>query len=144
MKLDIRFFKKEDTIETTKLVNEFFEIKDFEHGYNKIIGNGLKKSLIAIYDQKIVGHILIDEKYNSEEDKLFYWLSYVCVKKEYQNRGIATAMLKKLEEIAKDNNICYIKFTSANFRKSAHACYLKNNYKKVDTTVFQKLISYDL
>lgn len=143
MKLDIRFFKKEDITETTKLVNEFFEIKDVVNGYNKIIANGLKKSLIAIYNQKIVGHILIDEKYNSKEDKLFYWLSYVCVKKEYQNQGIATAMLKEIEKMAKKNNICYIKFTSANWRKSAHACYQKLEYQIVDTTVFQKNICID-
>ena len=49
-------------------------------------------------------------------------------------------MLKKLEQYAKDKDIYCIQFKSSNFRKKAHACYLKNDYKKLDTTVFQKII----
>lgn len=140
MNLEVRFLKNDDIKETTKLINNFFDIKDLVNGYKKITRNGLNKSIVAIMNNEIIGHILIEEKYDATEDKLFYWLNYVCVKDKYQGYGIASKMLNKIETFAKKNNVYCIQFKSSNFRKKAHACYLKNNYKKVDTTVFQKII----
>ncbi len=140
MELEVRFLKKCDIKETTKLISNFFNIKDMNNGYEKITRKGLDKSIIAIMNNEIIGHILIEEKYDANDVKIFYRLNYVCVKDEYQGYGIASRMLKKLEQYAKDKDIYCIQFKSSNFRKKAHACYLKNDYKKLDTTVFQKII----
>lgn len=140
MNVEIRFLKEKDILETTKLIHEFFSLKNLKDGYEKMSQNGMYQSVVAILDEQIIGHILIENRYDIQRDQTFYWLRYICVKKEYQHHGIATKMLKKVEEIAKENHICYICFKSDNFRTIAHACYQKNGYQKVDTTVFQKLI----
>lgn len=135
----IRELEEKDIKEVTELVTKFFEIKDLENGYHKILSFYKDyKVLLAISDGKIVGHSLVFSKYDLKEDKKSFWLEYVCVDEKYQGYGIATKMLKKLEQIAKDEDVSFIRFKSDNSRKSAHACYLKNQYKKVDTTVFEK------
>ena len=89
MNLEVRFLKNDDIKETTKLINNFFDIKDLVNGYKKITRNGLNKSIVAVMNNEIIGHILIEEKYDATEDKLFYWLNYVCVKDKYQGYGIS-------------------------------------------------------
>ena len=42
----------------------------------------------------------------------FGYITYVCVKKEYQNRRIGTYLLEKADTIAKDNNLSYYELTS--------------------------------
>lgn len=139
--VEVRELQKNDIKEVTNLVANFFEIKDLENGYNQILSFYTDyKSIVAIYNNRIVGHILGFSKYDAKEAKKFFWLEYVCVDEEFQGKGIATKMLKRIEALAKNKGITYIKFTSSNFRKKAHACYLKNGYEKVDTTVFQKYV----
>ena len=61
MNLEVRFLKNDDIKETTKLINNFFDIKDLVNGYKKITRNGLNKSIIAVMNNEIIGHILIEE-----------------------------------------------------------------------------------
>ena len=57
MELEVRFLKKCDIKETTKLISNFFNIKDMNNGYEKITRKGLDKSIIAIMNNEIIGHI---------------------------------------------------------------------------------------
>lgn len=137
--LYIRLLEEKDILDTMRLVSKYFKVGKTCKYYDKIKKYSCHgKSLIAILDGQIVGHIFFEEKYSYELDSVYYWLSYVCVDENVRRKKIATNMLKKLEQISLKNHICYIKFTSCNSREDAHFCYLKNGYDKVDTTVFQK------
>ena len=57
MELEVRFLKKCDIKETTKLISNFFNIKDMNNGYEKITRKGLDKSIIAIMNNEIIGKI---------------------------------------------------------------------------------------
>lgn len=47
----------------------------------------------------------------------------------YQRRGIGGQLMRAIEEIAKKNNINYIRLNSGNSRKEAHAFYQHLGYK---------------
>ncbi len=142
--LDVRLLQEEDIDETISLINRCFHIKNPSQLYKNMHQyscNG--KSLVALYNQKIVGHIFFEEKYSYEDDQVYYWLSYFCIDKDFRRKKLATKMLNKVVEIAYQNQIAFLKFYSFNYRKAAHACYQKLGYQKVDTTVFQKNICID-
>ena len=97
-------------------------------------------SLIAVKNDNVIGHIMIDIKTDIIKNKTVFYLNYVCVASSERNRGIGTILLKKVEEIAKEKNANLIEFTSNKRRLAAHSLYLKNNYLVKDTTYFYKEI----
>ena len=97
-------------------------------------------SLIAVKDHNVVGHIMIDIRNDVVKNKTIFYLHYVCVSAQERNQGIGTALLKKVEELAKEKNVNSIEFTSNKRRLAAHNLYLKNNYLVRDTTYFHKEI----
>ena len=68
----------------------------------------------------------------------FGYITYVCVKKEYQNRRIGTYLLEKADTIAEDNNLSYYELTSRLERRAAHHLYLKNGFVIRESTIFKK------
>lgn len=97
-------------------------------------------SLIAVKDNNVIGHIMIDIRTDIIKNKTVFYLNYVCVASSERNQGIGTLLLKKVEEIAKEKNVNSIEFTSNKRRLSAHSLYLKNDYLVKDTTYFYKEI----
>lgn len=97
-------------------------------------------SLIAVKDNNVIGHIMIDIRNDIIKNKTAFYLNYVCVASSERNQGIGTLLLKKVEEIAKEKNVNSIEFTSNKRRLSAHSLYLKNDYLVKDTTYFYKEI----
>ena len=97
-------------------------------------------SLIAVKDNNVIGHIMIDIRTDIIKNKTVFYLNYVCVASSERNQGIGTLLLKKVEEIAKEKNVNSIEFTSNKRRLSAHSLYLKNDYLIKDTTYFYKEI----
>ena len=97
-------------------------------------------SLIAVKDNNVIGHIMIDIRTDIIKNKTVFYLNYVCVAINERNQGIGTLLLKKVEEIAKEKNVNSIEFTSNKRRLSAHSLYLKNDYLVKDTTYFYKEI----
>lgn len=65
------------------------------------------------------------------------WIEDLVVDSKYRNNGIATSLIKKAIEIAKDENIKYINFTSRPQRESANKLYDQLGFKKRDTNVYQ-------
>ncbi|WEM60487.1 GNAT family N-acetyltransferase [Streptococcus parauberis] len=53
----------------------------------------------------------------------------LAVLPDYQRRGIGGQLMRAIEEIAKKNNINYIRLNSGNSRKEAHAFYQHLGYK---------------
>lgn len=97
-------------------------------------------SIIAVKDDNVIGHIMIDIKTDIIKNKTIFYLNYICVANSERNKGVGTLLLKKIEEISKEKNVNSIEFTSNKRRLAAHKLYLKNNYLIKDTTYFYKEI----
>lgn len=73
--------------------------------------NDTFKILLYVIKEKIVGCVYVHE-YDYYADTYFpdgcYYLSNLYVDKKYRRLGIATKMLAKVEEIARENNVSVI------------------------------------
>ena len=137
MEIKIERLTKEKTEETGELLSENF---DGVSKKLKFVENEHHFSLIALDKDKVIGHISIDKIDDPIKNISYYFLNYVCVKKEYQNRSIATLLLKEVEKHAKKDNVSYLELTSRKERKAAHHLYLKNDFVIRDTLVFKKMM----
>lgn len=77
--------------------------------------------LVAIIDKKIVGTVqcavIPSIAFNGRPNMT---VDYFIVDEDYRNMGIGTLLYKKVDEIAKRNNVKSIILVSSNYMKSAH------------------------
>ena len=122
------------------LILECFPDINTKENIIEALKNSPYLNLIAVKDNNVIGHIMIDIRTDIIKNKTVFYLNYVCVASSERNQGIGTLLLKKVEEIAKEKNVNSIEFTSNKRRLSAHSLYLKNDYLVKDTTYFYKEI----
>lgn len=102
-------------------------------------GKNMDNVYIATCNDKVVGHISYQILKDSYKGDIAY-ISYVCTKKEYRNRGIAHNLLKIVEKELKTNNINRVMLTSSYNRVEAHKLYLDCGYIKKESNIFVKNI----
>lgn len=124
--------------ELLTLLEESFGVVATKERIVELFADSSIYPLIALVEDRIVGYVQIRKTKDYLEDTDRFWLSYVCVKKEYQRKGIATAMLQEVERLALEENVSTIDFTSGYDRKEAHGCYLKNGYQIRKSALFRK------
>ena len=96
--------------------------------------------LCAKIDNIVVGSIMITTKYNPVRNKYIYYLDYICVKEEYQNRGIGKSLLDEVEKLAIKEKIKEIVLESNPSRVNARNMYINSGYQIKDTNVFIKVL----
>ena len=133
--LVIRKYVNNDFNEVINLVKDNFNIGD---NIKSLEDNLNSFGIVAIIDKKIVGYLRVDKLYNPFKKYYYYFLSYVCVDRNYQNMGIATKMLEFIFNYAKNDDVSYIELTSKSSREAANHLYLKNGFVVRDTNVFRK------
>lgn len=137
--LEIKYLTNEYESLANLILESFPDINTKENIIESL-KNSPYLSLIAVKDNNVIGHIMIDIRTDIIKNKTVFYLNYVCVASSERNQGIGTLLLKKVEEIAKEKNVNSIEFTSNKRRLSAHSLYLKNDYLVKDTTYFYKEI----
>ena len=101
------------------LILECFPNINTKENIIEALKNSPYLSLIAVKNDNVIGHIMIDIKTDIIKNKTVFYLNYVCVASSERNRGIGTILLKKVEEIAKEKNANSIEFTSNKRRLAA-------------------------
>ncbi len=138
MKIIIKPFEEKDLEQVKALIMECFPTI----GIPNIKYQEEEKhfTLVVQTENKIIGHVRIDEIYDNIRDRSHYLLDYMCIKKEYQNHGIGSKLLEHVTKIAKEKKISYLELTSRKERHNAHQFYLKNDFQIRETYVFRKEI----
>lgn len=122
--------------EVIKLINEAFN-KDFDNNFT-LMNN---QTILLLKENNIViGASLITEKNDPFKHTSTYYIDYLCIKKEYEHKGLGTLLLNKIYEIAKENNINFLELTSNKKRERARKMYINFGMKIKDTDIFIKEI----
>lgn len=95
------------------------------------------KIVLVLIDSRVVGYAsLSKEDITSDEECEFYInlslnnikIKQIAINKNYQNKGIGTALINYIKIYAKDNNIDYIYLYSFSLNEKGKNFYLKNNF----------------
>ena len=138
----------------------FVTITDYESKYF----NGLSLLLKTAYNSTISQDLLEEHYVNSSNDIIlavdgedavagcafleyrkdyvrptkWMYVTYVAVDEKLRRMGIGSKLFREIERRAVAEKCAHIEFTSANYRKDAHAFYDSLGYTKKKTTIFIK------
>ena len=133
MKINIRTYTTSDKDSLNILLKEVYGLEKEDNTTNNI-------EIVAVYNDQIIGYLTINKLYDSVRNINYAFLNYVCVKKEYRNKGIASNMLEYVFNICKKLNISYIELTSNDKRIEAQYLYQNMGFSIRETNVFRKEI----
>lgn len=137
--MNIQFFVDEYE-SLAELILSCFKINTTKEELISLLQKHPFRSIIAVRNKEVIGHVMIDSKYDMIKNKHSFFLSYICVKEEERKKGIGSFLLGSVEQLAKKEHISTIEFTSGNQRKEAHHLYLKHGYSIKNTSHFIKNI----
>jgi ribosomal protein S18 acetylase RimI-like enzyme len=87
--------------------------------------------LVAVAKNKVVGYITV---YQSEN---YFYLPYAVTKKEWRGKGVGSALLERIETLAKEAGVEYILMTVYVYNSSVHKFLKVRGY-----TPSKKLVQY--
>lgn len=136
MDINFCFLKDENINDYVLLMKDAFSFDVDVSNVKKCLSLGIRV-LCAMYDNKVVGAVMITNDYDPIRNLKSYYLDYVSVLSSYRNKKIGTKLMLEVENMAKKEDIDYIEFTSSN-KTYARQLYLSSGYEIRDTSVFIK------
>ena len=130
--IEVRNYSDTDLLEVNEILKESFNESKRNFKNNNF------RELVACYDGKVVGYLLLTRILNPIKEKFYYLVDYVCVSSNYRRMGVAKRMLDEVYKIAHKDNAMYIQLTSSRYREAAHKLYLSCGYVKRDSDIFRK------
>ena len=149
MEIEIRYLTKkdldtlkEDIIEmwTKHHLNErkiisdsSFTEKNLKKYFKKSMKRSKEFSLIAIVGKEITGIVRVEEE--ALEDFYTYDKAYkvddLVIKKDFRRKGVATALLNKVKEIAKEKGIGVLKARIYTFNEPAQQFFMDKEFDQL-------------
>lgn len=94
--------------------------------------------LVAVQEMQVLGYLALNRCIDTITGHSYFYVNYVCVKKEFQGQGVATKLFEEVFSICKKEDISYLELTSNPKRVAAHHLYHKLGFCQRETTVFRK------
>ena len=112
--------------------------------YRSALGGGAL-AFVAYWLEQPVGYILLIKKETAENafqnSQKFLLIDQIGVSRSYRNKGIASALIKKAEEIAGAAQIHSVRLNHWSQNDSAKMLFKKNGFSYINENM-QKLISF--
>ena len=134
----IEFLKEEKCNEMFNLIKDCFNLEVNDNNIKEIVKSENCKAIIMKNKDELIGTAIIDILNDYIKNQKYYYINYVCIKKEYRGCGYSKKIMEYIEELARQENISYIILTSSSQREIANKLYLSLDYKKIDTNLFKK------
>ena len=129
----IRYYRKEDLFGVNRLLKENFSI---EKTKDDVDDNHVE--IVTTSDDMVVGYMLITFINDFITNDVICFFDYVCVLKNYRNKGIGRSMLNVAIDLAKAREAKYIQLTSSWFRNEARKLYQDMGFTIRDSDIFRK------
>ena len=134
----IEFLKEEKCNEMFNLIKDCFNLEVNDNNIKEIVKSENCKAIIMKNKDELIGTAIIDILNDYIKNQKYYYINYVCIKKEYRGCGYSKKIMEYIEELGRQENISYIILTSSSQREIANKLYLSLDYKKIDTNLFKK------
>ena len=135
MEIVYRRAEKSDYSGLYKLYRDIFGMSMTEENYYKYIADETHTIWVAVCEE-YCGSICVEKNWDAFLDDSSYFLRNIGVALSWRKQGICTELMKRVMDMAKQENIKTIELTSANHRQEAHHFYLSHGFTIKKTTVF--------
>lgn len=137
----VEMWSKHHLNNKTLISQDSLEDTDLKKYFKRSLKRDKGFALIATIDEKVVGIIRIEEVALEEffNYKKAYKVDDLVVKKEFRNIGVATSLLEKVKEIAKDKGIEVLKARIYSFNQPAQRFFEYKGFDKVYSEYFHPI-----
>ena len=123
------------------LKKTFKEVDTSNHCLEKIINNDKTFSVVGIIDDKVIANIIVTIKYDYVTNQTIFYLDYFCVDDKYQHNGYGSQLFQYIQDLAVQQKVDMLQFTSNKTRTEAHTLYEKFGCVIKDTNFYIKEIN---
>lgn len=138
---DLKFSDIEECYELNSLIfNEKWDLSEIKNLYKRLhkMKDSYRFLVVKDHNNKIIGYVSCVIAYNLfDGGRPYMELWWLGIHPNYRRKGIASKLIKHVENIAKDYNCEFICFSSESNRIDAHEFYKKNGYE-IDSLGFIK------
>jgi GNAT superfamily N-acetyltransferase len=149
MEIDIRYLTakdldtlKDDIIEMwsnhhlnnrSLIAENILEDTDIKEYFKDSINKDKGFALIATIDDEIAGIVRVEEELLEDffTNNKAYKVDDLVIKKDFRRKGVATALLNKVKEIAKENNITILKARVYSFNEPAQNFFIEKEFDQL-------------
>ena len=132
--IDVRIYENSDLDSVNTILEEAFNV--VKGNFN----NSNMREIVALYDNKVCGYLLLTSVLNPILNKKYYLVDYVCVSSSYRGHGIGKRLLSYAEDICIEDDAMYMQLTCSSFRVAAHKLYESCGFIKRDSDIFRKVL----
>ncbi len=148
MNLEIRFCKKDDFPSIFNLLKQLWTDKELNYQslqiiYNKAIVSDKQKLVVGVTNNQLIGFCSLTIKNNLWQIGNLGHVDELIVDKSVRGKGYGKLLLKKITQIAIENNCKRIELDSAFHRESAHKFYENNGYEN-RAYLFSKVLDNEI
>lgn len=135
MMIGIRLYDKDDFLVVNDILKE-----SFSYGKKTDKYDDDHIQLVVTVDELVCGYLLLTRQVNFINDKVFFWMDYVCVKSEYRGRGLGRKLVEEGIKIAYENGASYVQLFSAHHREAARHLYESLGFVMRESDIYRKVL----
>jgi GNAT superfamily N-acetyltransferase len=146
MEIVIREIEEKDYLSllplwNNELGNRKVTVDNIAPHYNRVKDDERYKTFVALAEDKVVGFVSSTQILAVGYEGSHMQIIGIVVKKEIQNRGVGTKLIKYMENYARTIGVYGIGLNSGVKRIDAHAFYRRNGYSSDDNLCFGKMLN---
>ena len=135
MNIEIRRYQDDDYGKVFNILKENFQVEKDDFCKDESV-----LEFVAVVEDKVVGYFIVRELLDIIKNVKYFYLEYICVDKNFQNRGVGKRIMKFILELAKNKKVKYIELTSGYQRIVAHHLYEKYGFEKRESNIFRRIL----
>ncbi|MCL2159278.1 MAG: GNAT family N-acetyltransferase [Oscillospiraceae bacterium] len=133
MEVYIREIEEKDYLALLSIMNSeigsrYATVAEIAPHYYRVKDDERYKTFMALIEDEVVGFASTVQFYTVGLDGNLIWLVQMAVKREMQNKGIGSKLLRHIEAYAREKGCDSIILNSGVRRIDAHAFYKRNGY----------------
>ena len=135
MNIEIRRYQDDDYGNVFNILKENFQVEKDEFCKDESV-----LEFVAVVEDMVVGYFIVRELLDIIKNVKYFYLEYICVDKNFQNRGVGKRIMEFILELAKNKKVKYIELTSGYQRIVAHHLYEKYGFEKRESNIFRRIL----
>jgi GNAT superfamily N-acetyltransferase len=109
-KYDIEVIANNNILLASETENIIIDFKTVYNGIKNVIEDKTKGFyLVYEINNNIIGQLMITYEWSDWKNRFIWWIQSVYVDESYRKKGVFTALIKQIKELAKKNNIKNLK-----------------------------------
>ena len=135
---DVNEIAKNNILLAKEIEQRNLEFSTVQNGSEAVLSderNGFY--IIAENNHHVIGQVFITIEWSDWRNQTIWWIHRVYVHKQWRKKGVFTALLQQIKQLAKDNNVYVLRLYVLQSNKNAMNIYKKSGFADAPFIILQ-------